>query len=325
MADAVEEVLARLRGARPHLEGRIDRAATYLVVHMSSSTRTRPIKIRVRKNGRPVFLVASLSHGGAVYEVDPQDWSCSCPDHHRRGAACKHSIAAWVLATASNAPEPEPPKEIRCEGCGEVLPRDRLIEVQEGQAGETLNPGMRVCRMCARDHGLPIPRSSHEAGEDGAQGDADDEEGGEAPMPEREPADGLKYEQVEAWLKAQRWLVAKTRPDNPHSYALKRNAKDPQMFDAVVRFIQEKGDIYRWWGADYRQLVANRHAHWSMSGPGQAILINRKDLENVRKDELRNRGGGGLQWRWLHGPDIEAEREELRRQEAGQDELGEGA
>ncbi len=122
-------------------------------------------------------------------------------------------------------------------------------------------------------------------------------------------------------MQAQKWITAKTRPDNPHQYCLKRNAADPEMFDRVVRFIQERGDIYRWWGSDYRQLVANRHAHWSMSGPGQAILINRKDLEQVRKDELRNRGGGGIQWRWLHG-DLDEDQAALRREEKGQNELG---
>lgn len=217
-------------------------------------------------------------------------------------------------------PPPVPPTEIPCGACGEVLPRDRLLEVGEGQAEETLNPGMKVCRLCAKDHGLPVPKIASRGREEAAQAAADGPEDPEPSEGREEPT----YAEVEAWLKGQKWITAKTRPDNPHSYCLKRNARDPAMFDAVVRFIQEKGDVYRWWGADYRQLVANRHAHWSMSGPGEAILINRKDLEQVRKDELRNRGGGGLQWRWLHGPDIDADRAALRAEEAGQDELSEG-
>jgi hypothetical protein len=139
-------------------------------------------------------------------------------------------------------------------------------------------------------------------------------------MPQEEPAEEPTYAEVEAWLKAQRWIFAKTRPDNPHSYCLKRNADDPETFDRVVRFINEKGMNYVWWGATYRQLVANAHCHWTMSGPGQAILINRKDLDQVRKDELRNRGGGGIQWRWLHG-DLDEDRAALRREEQGQEEL----
>jgi hypothetical protein len=90
----VEEALARLREARPHLESRLDRAATIVVVHLSSAARTRPIRCRIRIDGRRAYLVSSLTSGSAVYEVDPRSWSCSCPDYHRRGTACKHGIAA---------------------------------------------------------------------------------------------------------------------------------------------------------------------------------------------------------------------------------------
>ena len=267
LVDAVERVLARLREARPHLEGRLDRATTILTVHLSTSARTRPIKCRIRSGGRRVYLVASLSSRGAVYEVSPADWRCSCRDFFRNGPGCKHSLGCFVLDTAS--------------------------------------------------------RIASQTSEDGAQGDEDGDDDPEASMPQEDTAEELTYAEAEAWLKGQRWITAKTRPNNPHQYCLKRNAPDPDMFDAVVRFLQERGDVYRWWGADYRQLVANRHAHWSMSGPGQAILINRKDLEQVRKDELRNRGGGGIQWRWLHG-DLDEDRAALRREERGQDELSGG-
>ena len=47
------------------------------------------------RRGRARFLLVSGSKG-AVYVVDPTTWSCSCPDHHRRGAGCKFSVAvAW--------------------------------------------------------------------------------------------------------------------------------------------------------------------------------------------------------------------------------------
>ena len=166
IAEAFEEALARLKQARPRLESRVDRAATYLTVQLSTSARTRPIKCRIRKGGRRVYLVSSLTSGGVTYEVNPADWSCSCPDHHRHGPGCKHSLGCWVLAMA-NRPLPETrPAELPCEDCGETFPRGRLIEVQEGQAQETLNPGMRVCRMCAGRHGLGPRRSNTETQED---------------------------------------------------------------------------------------------------------------------------------------------------------------
>jgi ribosomal protein S27E len=59
------------------------------------------IHVRVR-DGRPRFLVNGS--GGAVYVVDPNGWGCSCPDAHRRGKGCKHSLACWALWRASARP-----------------------------------------------------------------------------------------------------------------------------------------------------------------------------------------------------------------------------
>ena len=262
IATAVEETLARVRSARPHLEGRLDRAATIVVVHLSSAARTRPIKCRIRKTGKRVYLVASLSAGGAIYEVDAQDYSCSCPDFHRRGAACKHGIAAWILARA-------------------------------------------------------VPQAGEEAGQ--GEGEGDDQE--ETTMPERDAADGLTHAEVGRWLKARRWVFAKSRPTNPHEYTLRRECGDEDLFERVVEHIREFGQPYPWWGSIYLQYVSGDHAYWTMGArPQETQLINRKTLEQVRLDQLTNKGGGGVVWPWLH-KDMEAEREELRRRESGQDEL----
>jgi hypothetical protein len=226
----------------------------------------------VRHDGRRVLLVASLT-ANIAYEVSPADWSCSCPDHRRRGGQfCKHGISGWILYRAG-------------------LSREVVAHVD------------RVDEITAR--------ARAEADEEGPQGAADEQEGGD---------DGLTYEQVEGWLRGQRWIFARTRSGNPHFYCLKRNADDPRTFERVVDFINAKGMNYVWWGSTYRQLVANNSCYWTMSDSSQAQLINAKDLEQVRKDELRNRGGGGVQWRWLHG-NVQEDRRELQREEAGQDEL----
>jgi hypothetical protein len=265
----VEAALARLREARPHLESRLGRAATIVVVHLSSAARTRPIRCRIRKDGRRAYLVSSLTSGGAVYEVDPRSWSCSCSDYHRRGAACKHGIAAWILANAVPSTAPQTSDDAQGD--------------EDGKGGA----------------GVP-------AGADGAVG-------------------GLTHAEVGRWLESRRWIFARSRPNNPHDYTLRREADDEAMFEAVVEHIREFGQPYPWWDTIYIQYVAGTHAYWTM---GAAVkdtqLINRKSLERVRLDQLTNKGGGGIVWPWLHS-DVEAEREELRRQESGQDELGGGA
>ena len=93
IAGRVEAELERLKAARPHLAARIARAGDIVVTHLSCR-RQSVIRVRVA-GGRARFLVRGSK--GAVYVVDPTDWSCSCPDHHRRGTACKHSIACWAL------------------------------------------------------------------------------------------------------------------------------------------------------------------------------------------------------------------------------------
>ena len=99
IAERVEQELARLRAALPHLAPRISRAENILVTHLSCR-RQRVIRVRT-SGGRARFRVSGSK--GAVYVVDPRSWECSCPDHHRRGAACKHSIACWALRRASSA------------------------------------------------------------------------------------------------------------------------------------------------------------------------------------------------------------------------------
>ncbi len=111
-----------------------------------SCPRQRPIKVRVRQ-GRLHFLVDGS--GGATYAVDPETWSCSCPDHHRRdGAACKHAISCWVLVRAAR-PRPAP-ELVPCTSCGKALPNSSLVEVTHQDELLTWFPGDRICSSCIR-------------------------------------------------------------------------------------------------------------------------------------------------------------------------------
>ncbi len=137
LAAKIEQELERLRAKRPHLSKRIDRAGDILVQHLSCP-RQRPIRVRVRQ-GRLRFLVDGS--GGSVYSVDPEAWSCSCPDFHRRDAICKHGIAVYVLVRAARSA----PKDLRCAACGERFPRRVMVEVQESLTYET---GSLMCTPC---------------------------------------------------------------------------------------------------------------------------------------------------------------------------------
>ena len=144
VAARIEQELARVRAARPHLAARVSRAENILVTHLSCR-RQRLIRVRVDRDGRARFLVSGS--GGAVYVVDPAGWSCTCPDFHRRGAACKHSIACWALRRASARPAPP------CSSCGAEA---AAVEVGPEQAEWSLevSEGERLCRPCARRLGV---------------------------------------------------------------------------------------------------------------------------------------------------------------------------
>lgn len=100
IAERIERELDRVRAARPHLASRVGRAENLLVAHLSCR-RQNLIKVRCTA-GRPRFLVQGGR--GAVYVVDPATFTCTCPDHHRRGAGCKHSIACYALSRAEGPP-----------------------------------------------------------------------------------------------------------------------------------------------------------------------------------------------------------------------------
>ncbi|PLS84277.1 MAG: hypothetical protein CYG60_18780 [Actinobacteria bacterium] len=137
LAGRIQEEIDRLRVRRPALGERIGRAEHILVTHLACP-RQRVIRVRVRQ-GRPRFLVNGS--GGAVYSVDPSDWSCSCPDFHRRDATCKHAIACYVLMRASRPA----PKGLRCEACGDRFPRRVMVEVQQSL---TYHEGDLLCTPC---------------------------------------------------------------------------------------------------------------------------------------------------------------------------------
>ena len=141
LAERFEEELARLRQARPALSDRLDRASNILVCHLSSPPRSRPLRCRIRKGGRRVMLVSSLTSAGVVYEVDPRDWSCSCPDYSRRGTGCKHALSGWILMRAATRKG--------CRVCvdGWVYMGEDVIDSKTGEARTFHNPVR--CRRCA--------------------------------------------------------------------------------------------------------------------------------------------------------------------------------
>jgi hypothetical protein len=80
----------------------------------------------------------------------------------------------------------------------------------------------------------------------------------------------------EAFL-SKRWIFAKTMPQNPHWYTLRREWNDDIFFDRAVKAIRKIGRNEFWHGRKFTTANVNGMKYWTMGAPIPAtILINRK-------------------------------------------------
>lgn len=88
----------------------------------------------------------------------------------------------------------------------------------------------------------------------------------------------LNEETLGVYIDTVRWQFAKTMPENPHEYTLKKWG-NPEMFDRVVMYIREHGYDDWFKGRKYIALNVGEHKYWTMGASlDQTILINRKEL-----------------------------------------------
>jgi len=87
---------------------------------------------------------------------------------------------------------------------------------------------------------------------------------------------GPAFEDVVRALEAQRWIFAKTMPQNPHEYTLRKAWAGDVSFDDVVTFIRDHGYQRRYGRRWYTCLDVGPHRYWTMGASLSAtVLINR--------------------------------------------------
>jgi len=80
-------------------------------------------------------------------------------------------------------------------------------------------------------------------------------------------------------LAAARWIFAKTMPQNPHEYTLRREWASDADFVRAVLFIRAHGYQNLFEGRPYTQLDLGGHTYWTMGAPvEETILIDRKRM-----------------------------------------------
>jgi hypothetical protein len=92
-----------------------------------------------------------------------------------------------------------------------------------------------------------------------------------------------EWEAARALLERQEWRFAKTMPENPHEYTLRKTWPDEEQFLWACLFIRQHG-YAEWWpdpvtGRAYVVIDLGHYHYWTMGSPLKStILINRKLL-----------------------------------------------
>jgi len=88
-----------------------------------------------------------------------------------------------------------------------------------------------------------------------------------------------EFERIGQLLESQKWIFAKTMPQNPHCYTLRERWGNDEDFAWVVSYIREHGYVGRFGKTRYTYLDVNNHYYWTMGAKlDRTILINRKPL-----------------------------------------------
>lgn len=88
--------------------------------------------------------------------------------------------------------------------------------------------------------------------------------------------DYAEFSKVANTLNSCKWIFAKTMPDNPHWYTLRKDVEDEKVFDLLVQYIRDFGTKEKYGKTWYKKLDINGFKYWTMGAPvGKTILINK--------------------------------------------------
>lgn len=86
----------------------------------------------------------------------------------------------------------------------------------------------------------------------------------------------MTMDELRSFVQESKWTYAKTMPQTPHEYTLRRDAKDEVLFERVVNHIRQVGYQQKWGAITYTYLDIDGWQYWTMGSPlDQTRLINR--------------------------------------------------
>jgi len=94
-------------------------------------------------------------------------------------------------------------------------------------------------------------------------------------------------DKIENALLSQKYIVAKTMPNNPHQYCLRRDWEGEIPFEEVVNAMRDYGYVEWFWGKPYMLYNIGDFKYWTMGFPTEVtILINRTTIEKHSYEEF---------------------------------------
>jgi hypothetical protein len=86
-------------------------------------------------------------------------------------------------------------------------------------------------------------------------------------------------DEIRTFIDAHEWTFAKTMPQIPHWYMLKRKARSEEDFAAFVQEIRFRGVARQFGSKSFTYLDLDGWTYWTMGAPiEETILINRARL-----------------------------------------------
>ena len=86
-------------------------------------------------------------------------------------------------------------------------------------------------------------------------------------------------DEVHDILEENKWIFAKTMPETPHFYTLRRTWSDEKKFESIVEYIREQGIKEKFEGKEYIYLYLGDFKYWTMGeAVKDTILINRAKI-----------------------------------------------
>jgi hypothetical protein len=90
-------------------------------------------------------------------------------------------------------------------------------------------------------------------------------------------------DRARAFIAKARWVFAKSVPQHPHEYSLRRWLEPALQadFDAFAALIAERGYRGPYWGATWTYLDVDAHKYWiSRELHGDGLIVNRARLDS---------------------------------------------